>query len=232
LKILIVSRAISYMSEDVYDLPKIFKPAFDSLFTLKKRKDWKVDIMFLNHAVFTPKSKGLRFSWLYESMPSFMMETTNIAIPRNYQYLMIAEPDIVLPKDAIIRLIDTINLRKCDIAVGIYPERPSKVKDFSRRGQPLNGWLVCMPWNKNPKAEMGIARRKSFPVDGCAGFGCVLMNHKAMNECRFPSRGKDGDGPDFGFYENARVLKLKIYANPNVRCGHIENNGKIIRGPP
>jgi len=231
LKILIVSRAISYMSTDVYDLPKIFKPALDSLFALKKRKRWTVDIIFLNHrGIYTSESKGLKFSWLYETMPTFMHEARRIALSHGYTHLMIVEPDIVLPKNALIELMGT--LKDCNIAVGIYPERPSKIKDFSRRGQPLNGWLVCMPWNKNSRAEMAIARRKSFLVEGCAGFGCVLMNTESISWCSFPQRDLSGNGPDFGFYESARANGLKIYANPNVRCGHIENNGKIIRGPP
>jgi len=231
-KILIVSRALSYKSEKVYDIPNIFKPALDSLFTLKKHKDWTVDIIFLNYrGIYTPNSKGLKFSWIYETMPCFMHEATHIAITRGYDYLMIVEPDIVLPKNALNELMDTL-ADGCDIAVGIYPERPSKIKDFSRRGQPLNGWLVCMPWNKNPKAERNIARRLAFSIEGCAGFGCVLMGINAIQNCIFPQRGKYGDGPDFGFYERARALSLKVYANPNVRCGHIENDGKIIRGPP
>ena len=230
-KILIVSRAISYEAKNVYDLPKIFKPALDSLFTLQKHKSWIVDIIFLNYAGrCTPHTKGLKFSWLYEAMPAFMSEAQSIANKKAYDCLMIVEPDIVLPKSALINLMDT--LKDCDIAVGIYPERPSKIKDFSRRGQPLNGWLVCMPWNKNPKAERNIARRSTFSVEGCAGFGCVLMSRQAIIRCRCPSRGKNDDGPDFGFYENARALHLRVCANPNVRCGHIENNGKIIRGPP
>ena len=230
-KILIVSRALSYKSEKVYDIPDIFKPALDSLFTLKKHKDWTVDIIFLNHrGIYTPDSKGLKFSWIYESMPYWIYEARRIAISGIYDYLLIVEPDIVLPKHALNKLMDLL-LDGCDIAVGIYPERPSKIKNFSRRGQPLNGWLVCMPWNKNPKAEMGIARRKPFEIDGCAGFGCVLMKVRTIERCSFPRRDLNDNGPDFAFYEAARYVCLKIYAHPNVRCGHIENDGKIIRGP-
>ena len=73
---------------------------------------------------------------------------------------------------------------------------------------------------------MSIIRNKPFEIEGCAGFGCVLMSVKAIERCSFPRRDLHGNGPDFAFYEAARAVCLKIYANPNVRCRHIENNGK------
>lgn len=232
MRILIVSRAVSYMSKKVYDVPDIFKPARKSIFALKKLKNWTVDILFLNYSgIYNPKTKNMRFSWIYEAMPSFMFETIRMATKGKYDFVMVVEPDIILPQDALINLMHTFIVHNCDIAIGIYPERPSKVKNFARKGQPLNGWLVCMPWNNNPKAEMDITRRHPFEIEGCAGFGCVLMNTKLMRMCSFPQRDTNGNGPDFAFYESARSIGLKIYANPDVRCGHIENNGKIIRGP-
>jgi len=228
MRFLIVCRITSFQSEKVYDLPKIWKPALESILNLHKDKDWKVDIFMLNYHKYPPDIP-LQFDWIYESMPAFLEIARKIALEGGYDYLFIVEPDIVLPKDT---LIEFLKVSDWDIITGIYPERPSKVGSWSnRRGQPPNGWLICMPWNRNPQAEKSIAERKSFIVTGCAGFGCVLLRRKAFMNISFPSRDRVGNGPDFGFYEDARNKNLNILCCPNIRCGHIENDGTIIEGP-
>lgn len=227
IKILIVYRITTYQSSKVYDLPKAFRLSFISLFDLCKGKDWSVDMFMLNHYKFEPDIP-LQFGWIYESMPSFLEIARTVAKAGNYDYLFITEPDIILPENCLINLVET----KADIAVGIYPERPSKIGDwFNREGQPPNGWLVCMPWNRNRGAEKAVAQRKTFKLTGCAGFGCVLLNRESLDKISFPQRDTAGNGPDFGFYQKAREQNLNILCNPNIRCKHIELDGTIIEGP-
>jgi len=227
MKILIVYRITTYQHEKVHGLPRSFKPAFDSILNLDKKKEWEVDILMLNHYAYPPDAP-LKFSWIYESMPSFFNVLLNFVW---YKYILVVEPDIILPNDALIKLIET----NADIVSAIYPERPSKVKNFPRGNQPSNGWLVSMPWNANPHAEISIAQRIPFKITGCAGFGCVLLTDRAMSlVVPFPSRDKNGkgsNGPDFAFYEKARNQNLNIICNPNIRCKHIEDDGTIIEGP-
>jgi len=229
MRILIVYRITSYNSENIYDLPRTFKPSLDSVLRLKKQKNWKVDIFMFNYHKYKPDDP-LKFSWIYESMPTFLDNARKVALLGNYDAMLFVEPDIILPQDALIRFFS--GCPAWDIMAGIYPERPSKIGNWTNRGgQPPNGWLVCMPWNQNPEAERAIAQRRLFKLTGCAGFGCIMLKRKALKLVQFPSRDTADNGPDFGFYQDARKRNLNILCNPNIKCKHIESDGTIIEGP-
>lgn len=136
------------------------------------------------------------------------------AIQLHYQYMFIIENDVIPPKHALISLMDV----HAGVAVGLYPERPSKVG--------TDDFLVCMPWNQNKNAEQLIAKDKPFELTGRGGYGCVLIEHRIFSTVKFPVG-------DMGWYDILHAEGFKVICNPHVVCFHIDHTAKgkpVIRG--
>jgi len=216
---------ITYNHDVVYGLRAVYKKALNSWLDMKKPKDSQVDVIFVNRHKHKVQRAGEAGYW--EDMTTAYKLTQNIAIQHGYDYLLIVDPDMILPQEALIKLIETGG----DVITCLVPERPSKIGSWGTRGnQPSNGWLVCMPWNKNKKAEMAIAQRKVFYITGCGGGGCTLLNRKAIESNLFDWILRR-NSPDFSMWENARRKNLITVCNPNIRCKHIEPDGTIVEGP-
>lgn len=225
MKILMMCRMITYNRTIVYGLNRHYLKALHSWLALSKPKDSQVDLIMVNRHKHKEQKAGAMGYW--EDMTYSYQLTNNIAKKEGYDYLLILDPDMILPQNALIKLIAT----KGDVVTAIFPERPSKIGGWkTREGQPPNGWLQCMPWNKNKKAEDAIRENRIFHVTGCGGGGCTLLNRKAIESNLFVWSLKK-NSPDFSMWINARRSRLVTLCNPTIKCKHIEPNGVIIEGP-
>ena len=137
------------------------------------------------------------------------------AFQLGYHYVFIIENDIILPKHALISLMNL----NADVAVGLYPERPSKVG--------TDDFLVCMPWNGNKGARRHIERGKPFLLTGRGGYGCVLISLRVLSTVKFPVG-------DMAWYDILHAEGFKVMCNPHVICFHIDHTAEgkpIIRSP-
>jgi len=136
------------------------------------------------------------------------------AIAEAYDFMLIVESDIIIPKHTLPTLLGT----QGDVIVGLTPERPSKVK--------TDEFIVCMPWNNNKDARMHIDLREAFEMTGSDGYTCVLISRKVFSEMAFPEVGSG----DMGWYNVLHQKGFKAICQPNVHCFHKDRDGRIITG--
>jgi len=136
------------------------------------------------------------------------------AINETYDYMMIVESDIIIPKHALLTLLET----EGDVIVGITPERPTKVK--------TDDFIVCMSWNHNNDARAHIDKLESFEMTGSDGYTCILVSRKVFSETEFPVVGSG----DMGWYNVLHKKGFKVICQPRVRTYHKDIDGKIIKG--
>lgn len=134
------------------------------------------------------------------------------ALAEGYDYLLSLEWDIVPPPHALLTLMSN----DADVAVGLYPERPSKVHTLGGK------LLVCNPGNSIPEAEEKVKLGMPFQIThGDAGLGCVLVNQKVMENHPFKWVR--------GWYQEMYKKGLKVVLDPRVLCYHVDRDGSIIK---
>jgi len=137
-----------------------------------------------------------------------------IAINLNYDYMLIIESDVIVPKDCLLKLLKM----KCDVAIGLTPERYEKVRTFFP--------LPCMKWNDNPDALSKFLRNKIFKIKGAGGLNLNLVKRRVFKVVPFPVKFPC----DFTWYASLRKRGFKVLCNPEVRTYHVERCGRIARG--
>lgn len=136
------------------------------------------------------------------------------AVQLAYDYMFIVENDVVVPKHALMSLM---NLG--DVAVGLYPERPSKVG--------TDEFLVCTPCNDNKDARKHIEKGKPFLLTGRGGYGCVVIKYHVFSKIKFPIG-------DMSWYDILHSEGFQVMCNPHVICFHIDHTAEgkpVIRAP-
>jgi len=136
------------------------------------------------------------------------------AINENYDFMLIVESDIIIPKHALLALIAT----QGDVIVGLTPERPSKVK--------TDDFIVCMPWNNNQNARAHIDKLEPFEMTGSDGYTCILVSRNVFSQIEFPVAGSG----DMGWYNVLHGKGFKVICQPKVHCFHKDRDGRIIQG--
>jgi hypothetical protein len=134
-----------------------------------------------------------------------------VALMEGYDYLLSLEWDIVPPQGALLNLMDN----KADVAIGLYPERPSKVGSY------LGGkLLVYNPGNCVPEAEEKVRSGLPFQINrGCGGFGYLLINRDVMQSTKF----------SWEWYGNVYEKGFKVVIDPRVLCDHVDRDGTIVK---
>lgn len=150
------------------------------------------------------------------------------------------DADMVLPKDTIVKLLDTAKKKNAKMVTGVY---------YQRGG---NHWPVC--WVRDPKLENGknvsIVNKDEydnnshlgiFAMPGpdakepfladTAGFGCCLIHRSVFEATEEPwFLFKDGKcSEDFYFFVNAKKKGFELWADPSLRIGHIGQPKVIYR---
>lgn len=138
-------------------------------------------------------------------------------------HLFLTESDMILPHDAIIKLLA---LDK-DMASGVYFLRSPKPE---HRGQPcLYKRPTMSSVNRNGDIDYGHLPVTIFPTEtpfqvDVAGLGCVLIKRHVFEELPEPwfDLSAKNYGSDMYFYTHARRKGFELWIDPTVRCGQID----------
>ena len=128
---------------------------------------------------------------------------------KNYDYTFWVDSDIILPKDALIKLYESNK----DIVSGVYMQRKHAKQILELYNEAGN-----IPHNE---LEHGL-----MEVRGC-GFGCVLVKGNVFNEMEYPhfkyKSALNHDhtySEDVYFCDRAREKGFKIWADTTLICEH------------
>ena len=154
-----------------------------------------------------------------------------IALDRGVDYVLMVDNDVVLPKDALVNLLDDPK----DVCLGIYAHRDT---DNIYRGRTC----VCKLLTENG------TRYKNYPLESeytaeeidslkdkgeykvrihGGGMGCAFIKTDVFDRTKYPwydwANYKDGGmlSEDLYFCENCRKNSIPIYTDTRVKCGHL-----------
>lgn len=154
-----------------------------------------------------------------------------IALDRGVDYVLMVDNDVVLPKDALVNLLDDPK----DVCLGIYAHRDT---DNIYRGRTC----VCKLLTENG------TRYKNYPLESeytaeeidslkdkgeykvrihGGGMGCAFIKADVFERTKYPwydwANYKDGGmlSEDLYFCENCRKNSIPIYTDTRVKCGHL-----------
>lgn len=199
---------------------------FDFINALKKQDYPNFDILFIDNSdsdeyfgflkeqkinVVRNKVDGKRFDKILSSrklLRKLFLERSE------YDYLFMVDSDIVLPKDALTKLV---NINK-DLVSGLYiAARRLKIKSeiimspvvFEYINEEQGRWL---------KIE-DVVKERVFPI-ACAGLGITLAKREVLEKVDFrlmPS----GAGEDIAFYIDSRKAGFQAVCNSAVKGLHL-----------
>ena len=142
------------------------------------------------------------------------------AVDDGYDYIFFVDNDVVLPSDALAKLLEI----RVDIVSGIYRSH-QQMGDFtqlSKYGETIN----YLPEDSYTSAEFDAMDSTRVEVRG-GGAGCMLISTAALKRIGKPwfkwTEYESGGtlSEDLWFCEQAHDADVPIYADPRVRCGHI-----------
>lgn len=140
-------------------------------------------------------------------------------IEGGYDYIMMVDSDTVIPKDALVHMLDPA----ADIVIGCCPRKNTKTRMSA----------LCT-WEDNPEGKGfhhsltydDLQGEERIALKG-GGFACVLLRTEALNALSYPyfKYVMYGNGSvlseDYYFCQAAARAGLRIYADPRVKCGHL-----------
>jgi glycosyltransferase involved in cell wall biosynthesis len=134
-------------------------------------------------------------------------------LEHGYDYLFFVDTDVVLPKDALARLIADQKDAVGGIYLAIQNIQGKKVllpvvADFTNEAdscRPMALWEVL---NDRVKEVAWI------------GFGCMLISRKVLEKVSFRYYEKSMSGEDVAFCVDARKAGFKVFGDFGVKCQH------------
>lgn len=187
-----------------------YPKAVKSWFVLEKG-DSRVSY-FLNSMGVCPRDE------IYQVLADKLNTARELVLKENYDYLFSVDADIVLPKNALIRLLSWNR----DIVSGLWRLRPSRGANS----------VLCA--RTETLASDGSLRFRFIEKDKdftpgqlikCATIGtsCLLMSRKALRDLKFFA---DGEG---AFVKRAKEKGYDSFVDTGVKCIHLEPTGEEIR---
>lgn len=136
------------------------------------------------------------------------------AMKKKYDYIMMVDNDTIIPKDALLNMLDPQE----DIVIGFCPIK--NTRDKSSALWSIKPRYHALKYTEIQTAENRIELRKG-------GMACVLIKTDVFREIPFPwfyfEQRRDGFQSSEGYYfcEKARENGFKIWADTRVKCGHL-----------
>jgi hypothetical protein len=118
-------------------------------------------------------------------------------------------PEKGLEWDSILR-----QLQELDQKVRECPPK-GNVFEMNSKGWRARGWFEA--------AYPGIGKGSIVPIDWC-GFGCNLLNKKALLLCQFDGYAGQGTEDLYIVWHRWKQADLRICAIPHCLCDHVKNN--------
>ena len=156
-----------------------------------------------------------------------------MALDKKTDYVLMVDNDVVLPKDALINLLET----PVDVCLGYYAHRDS---DNRYRGRSC----VCKLYDENGNKHFNYPLESEYTADELkelkdsgqyriqihgGGMGCAMIKTDVFNRIKYPwydwvnyaneHRGMLSE--DLYFCEGCRKNSIPIYTDTRVNCGHI-----------
>lgn len=155
------------------------------------------------------------------------------ALDKKTDYVLMVDNDVVLPKDALLNLLET----PVDVCLGYYAHRDS---DNRYRGRSC----VCKLYDENGNKYFNYPLESEYTADELkkmkdsgqyriqihgGGMGCAMIKTDVFNRIKYPwydwvnyaneHRGMLSE--DLYFCEGCRKKGIPIYTDTRVNCGHI-----------
>ena len=134
----------------------------------------------------------------------------------NYDYLLSVDSDIVIPKDALVKMLAADK----DIVSGLYIQRIPDTHTLEVYMVDSTGGLSNIPYELL-KPYNGLAE-----IAGC-GFGCCLVKGEVFRTMEYPHfyyqsalDHKDTISEDIYFCKKARDLNFKVWVDTTIVCDH------------
>lgn len=156
-----------------------------------------------------------------------------MALDKKTDYVLMVDNDVVLPKDALISLLEN----PVDVCLGYYAHRDS---DNRYRGRSC----VCKLYDENGNKHFNYPLESEYTADELkelkdngqfrvqihgGGMGCAFIKTDVFNRIKYPwydwvnyaneHRGMLSE--DLYFCEGCRKNSIPIYTDTRVNCGHI-----------
>lgn len=179
---------------------------FESIYNLKKPKGYKVDL-FIPNNYSIDVSRNLIVKYAQEN---------------KFDYIFWVDSDIILPKDALIKLI----AHDKDIVSGVYAYKilggdKAVAKRFLLDKEDTYEDIPL----KEIKEYKGLMK-----VDGF-GFGCVLTKTEVFNKIKYPHFIYTFDmGEDIFFCRKAQNEGYELFIDTTILCGHKGEVNYNIKG--
>lgn len=156
-----------------------------------------------------------------------------MALDKETDYVLMVDNDVVLPKDALLNLLET----PVDVCLGYYAHRDG---DNRYRGRSC----VCKLYDENGNKHFNYPLESEYTADELkelkdsgqyriqihgGGMGCAFIKTDVFNRIKYPwydwvnyaneHRGMLSE--DLYFCEGCRKNSIPIYTDTRVNCGHI-----------
>lgn len=155
------------------------------------------------------------------------------ALDLNTDYVLMVDNDVVLPKDALIKLLEDPK----DVCLGYYAHRGNDnlyhgntciCRLYDRDGKAYYHYPLESEYSGGEMKAMQAAGESKIEVHG-GGMGCALIRTEVFRKCEYPwydwvnygdaNRGMLSE--DLYFCSLCRVHGIKIHSDVRVACGHI-----------
>lgn len=154
-----------------------------------------------------------------------------LAINGGYDYVLMVDNDVVLPKDAIVNLLDDPK----DVCLGYYAHRDTDniyrgrtcvCKLLTAEGVRYKNYPLESEYTAEEISTLKANGEYKVRIHG-GGMGCALIKTDVFNRTAYPwydwANYKDGGmlSEDLYFCENCRKNSIQIYTETRVNCGHM-----------
>lgn len=140
----------------------------------------------------------------------------------NYDYLFIVEHDMIIPKDALIKLLAT----DADVVYGLYLFR--HISPILNACRAVNSRWPDMSLSRFPEIVKKAKEQGWIEVSG-AGFGCTLIRRHVLETIDMRRSEIGGHPcPDMPFAADCMRNGFKQICRFDVLCGHIKPDGDIL----
>jgi FkbM family methyltransferase len=136
---------------------------------------------------------------------------------KHHDYLFCVDSDIVLPNDALLKMIGW----DVDVISGLYIQRIPGSHTLELYEDIGNGGVANIPW-ENIKKRIGL-----MEIAAC-GFGCVLIKGEVLRGMEYPHfvyksaiNHAHTFSEDVYFCQKAREAGFKVWADTTILCDHV-----------
>lgn len=153
------------------------------------------------------------------------------AIDLNAEYVLMVDNDVILPKDALVNLLDDAK----EVCLGFYAHRDTDnvyrgnscvCKLYDASGVKYFNYPLESEYTAKELADFKDAGNFKVLIHG-GGMGCAFIRTEVFSRVAYPwydwvnYRGRGMLSEDLYFCEGCRKKGIPIYTDTRVACGHI-----------